>query len=249
MRPFGHTDVLETREDIIPLESRLQKAWKRYRRKVVNKDLLEIYFESALEILSSIRPSLDELHLHLDMTSFDPRAFDFDGLRLARQLGCFLTAGYQLLPQQEIVHDRKTYLPYLGAFLEGKHLIIDGAVGASPGYEMIGDLTVNGTVGAYSGERMIGTFTFKGSFGFMFTKDGTLGGTPGKEMIGIYRTHSDHVFLGEHGQEINAWPRYTAPVSHEEFLHDIKHPFDLVPGNHCHDAAYRALRKKYGGAR
>jgi hypothetical protein len=102
-----------------------------------------------------------------DFSSLRPSLSDLDGLLLSlyatvsantlESLGRFVSLGYQSLPETVIRYTLETpRLNNIGYNLCGKHLIIDGSVGAKAGWKMVGRLTINGTVGARTGYSVYG---------------------------------------------------------------------------------------------
>jgi hypothetical protein len=214
MRPLGHDGARAEREErIAPVNARLQEAWDRYRSKRAYpyNDYFDVLIAAAF--LDSVRPSIHDLH-HLIITS------DVRGRRA--HLGPFVTAGYQLQREEEIVYDLDTPdLHRIGTFLIGKRLIINGTLGDNVGQRMIGDLIVNGRVGGCAGQFMVGNLHLPGSCG-----DHT-----GRRMHGTITTYG-HLDAGEEmmGEKDGVWtmPRDSMPVpserSRRQFLEDIRNP-------------------------
>jgi hypothetical protein len=179
MRPFGHTETREGREECIaPLDDRLQEVWEEFitPREWDGFGEDEINYSSfacALELLAPLRPSIDALHAHALRVHDDTALSDVS-------LGSFITAGYQLLPQKDIVYD--LHLPgiyHLGAFLVGKRLTIAGAAGEHTGRGLIGELVVMGETSHHAGHGMFG----------VLRNHGTLGGYAGDRMTGLFENH------------------------------------------------------------
>jgi hypothetical protein len=104
------------------------------------------------------------------------------------RLGAFVSAGYQLLPQRDILYDLQTpHLSYLGMFLKDKHLIITGSVGDRVGYLMRGSLTNEGVARFSFGDAMMGRLT----------NAGTMEHGGGNDMIGILRNTGTAGNLGD----------------------------------------------------
>jgi hypothetical protein len=164
MRPIGHETAREERDNhIASVDERLAEAWAHCLDRVDNFTIDDSYdetFTAATQLLAPLRPSLMDLHRFLVLTPHhtSPRN---------DLLGIFITAGYQLLPQETIVYDLETpHLHNLGRNLYGKHLVIDGSVGASVGELMIGTLTINGMAGSWAGALMVGTLDVCGNAGY-----------------------------------------------------------------------------------
>jgi hypothetical protein len=163
MRPFGHTGAREEREHgIAPLDERLDEAWKEF----VHSYLLQRYsFEimaCADRLLDPIRPTKDALDYLILRTNSYPEPINY-------LLGLFVTVGYQLLPEKEIVYTLDTpAINNVGDSLAGKHLIVDGTLGNSVGHRMSGKLTINGTVGDGAGYLLWGTAVNNGHAGDAF---------------------------------------------------------------------------------
>jgi hypothetical protein len=120
-------------------------------------------------ILEPLRPSLDQLHHLVLSTPVEERG--------SNAFGYLLSAGYQLVPEHEIVYPFDTpEIPNLGAGLFMKLLIITGRVGVYAGHSMVGELEITGSAKYNAGYRMIGTFT----------NDGEVGDEAGKSMIGVF---------------------------------------------------------------
>jgi formylmethanofuran dehydrogenase subunit C len=158
-----------------------------------------------------IQPSIAQLHHHILVTQHhDPV--------VSNTLGIFISAGYQLLPEREIVYDLDTpRLNCIGLDLEGKHLIIDGNIGAAACSQMIGDLTINGRAGPETGYQMIGSLTVNG-----FAR-----GNVGHMMIGRLKNNghitgiAGECMLGENDGRWNIGNRRT------QFSHDLTNPLGL----------------------
>jgi hypothetical protein len=229
MRPFGHTQAREERASL-PLDDRLQEVWERYIVKndelsskkdaVFSDDLDFALFEYARGIIAPLQPTRSALHHHIIMTLplFRSEECYGGGWLYPADLGIFVSAGYQCLPEKEIIYDLETpRLDNIGAFLQGKHLIIDGSAGISVGNHSVGRLTNNGTLRNRAGADMIGHFTNHGIVGY----------SPAAGMIGCYtNTRRDcprpELYLGRTNRIWNI-PK----ESRKEFLHDIKNPAHL----------------------
>jgi hypothetical protein len=207
MRPFGHTEAREERDDhIMAIPSPLQEAWERY-PPVTEYTLHQELLEKATSLLRPLRPTLEQLHRHVFATPHH------DDARAGAHLGLFITAGYQLLQQKTIVFPlAMPHLHCLGWRLRNKHLVIDGVVGRDCGRGSMGDLTINGRAHARAGEAMIGRFTNNGET----EMDTTF------SMIGVYTgqpiAHPE-LLLGSYN---GAWN--IAKERHRPFLRDIRYP-------------------------
>jgi hypothetical protein len=166
-----------------------------------------------MRLIAPLRPSIDELNslaLHL------PERVQENGY-----LGLFLTAGYQLAPERKIVYPFETpKLTYLGTYLCGKELRIDGSVGDYTGGMMIGGLRVRGSMGSWAGFEMIG----------MLENEGRCDAFAGWGMIGTLRqgddcgsfageyvsgTHfSPHPLSGPHALSVYLDTSFSIPFSH-----------------------------------
>jgi hypothetical protein len=228
MRPFGLEEAREERDThIVSPDDRLQKAWLQYRKRIDREDddFLSLY-HYAKRILR-FRPSLMALHHHVLMTPYTNDPFVFFGrsrdMVESSHLGIFVSAGYQLLPEREIIYDLETpELNYIGAFLKDKHLIITGTVGDNVGLDMMGHLTNTGITGMAAGYRMIGQFINRGR----------IGTNSGYAMFGCFtntwRGASDLAcgILGSHNNSWNISKKYRAA-----FLRDIENPRKLSYDN------------------
>jgi hypothetical protein len=232
----AHTDI-----------SVLLEAWEEYERIIETVggprmiSSIDNTLHQASVVLKHVRPSLPQLH-HLALTQM---SLSDGGL-----LGLFLSAGYQYLPQTEIVYDLvNPQLPFLGYGLSGKHLIIDGVTGCYAGKAMSGSLTINGRVGDYSAERMIGTLVNNGAAGYSLgqsmighlTNNRIVGDHAGRWMYGVvenYGTMEDYPAEGIRGRFKNhgdigfTFPRrsrqWNIPSnSRKQFLVDIANPDGL----------------------
>jgi hypothetical protein len=228
MRSFGFDDAREER-DSLPLDDRLQKAWKRYiaknddlcsRKKYTHSDLNPLLFQYARRILAPSRPTVPALHRHIIMTLplFESDAGHREGWLYPADLGIFVSAGYQCLPEKEIIYDLDTPgLDGLGFLLHGKHLIIEGRAGDNVGECMVGRLTNNGELGGNAGIDMIGHFM----------NHGTLGHSPATSMIGCYTnmrrgTPAAMIFRGKQNR---TWS--IPKAQRAAFLRDIENPANL----------------------
>jgi hypothetical protein len=227
MRTLGHTEAREGRASL-PLDARLQRAWERYALKqqevsatlgVYDSDDWEL-FRYARRVIAPLRPTLSALNHHVLMTLpfFDGDEWVRNSSLCPFDFGIFVSAGYQCLPETEIVYDLDTpTLCGLGFALRGKHLIINGRVGSHVGKEMVGRLRNNGEIGSYAGQRMIGHFTNHGKTGFV----------PAKEMIGCYTNTRRGVPKpqGLRGMHNRSWS--IPKARRAAFLHDIENPAQL----------------------
>jgi hypothetical protein len=203
MKPLGHTETKEGREASTTTIDKLLAAWEEYSfgREDFKEDFAEsiIYgttvrknhFLPAMRLIAPIRPSIDELNslaLHLS------EAVQEDGY-----LGLFLTAGYQLAPERKIVYPFHTpKLTYLGTYLCGKELRIDGSVGDHAGSGMIGGLRVRGSTGSWAGYGMVG----------VLENEGRCGDLLGMGMVGTLREGTDCGSLpGEMSSGVHLAPR------------------------------------------
>jgi hypothetical protein len=165
------------------------------------------------------------LHRHALLTSHPTKTW-------GAALGCFITAGYSLLPEREIVYPLHTPdLDALGSHLQNKHLIIDGTVGAGVGIEMIGQLTNNGEIGNDPGHSMIGTFTNNGKTGLR----------PANQLIGRYIDKDKYRFTGYVIGYCRGWSRSIPEASRAAFLRAITNP-DALP----YADLYESLEEEYG---
>jgi hypothetical protein len=120
-----------------------------------------------------------------------------------QHFGVFVGAAYQALPQTELVYDLHTpELAMFGAFLYGKHLIIDGTLGNNACSMMIGRLTVRNPVMNIikNPARVIGW-----------------------SMVGVVEAEDDSPRIGMRmrGQKNGKW---NIAGSREQFLDDIMRP-------------------------
>jgi formylmethanofuran dehydrogenase subunit C len=180
--------------------------------------------------MASYSFSLQGLH-HLILST------PHDDVHVAKNLGVFVSAGYNLLPDEEIYYDLETpYLSHLGYRLRHKHLIIDGTVNSMLGYAMIGRLTINGTVGVSAGSYMTGTLV----------NNGATGHDLGKEMIGVLTSNKKMSndgtgMLGVHnGQWVSAFAYINWPGLCERFKKSLTFALTL-PDNEIR----RYLRERY----
>jgi hypothetical protein len=212
MRPFGHTEAREERKTS-PVDTRLQEAWERI------VEIKDDYYSRGIHRLSldkllRVRPSLDALH-HLIM------ATSLERPSVSAALGLFVSAGYQLAPEREIVYELQTpTLHYLGAFLQDKHLIITGSVGCNAGHGMIGRLTNNGVTKHDAGREMVGILTNNG-----------FADRPGEGMVGVFENHGTIIGpggLGMLGDNRGSWNIQEG--KHDSFLADIMNPRKLDHG-------------------
>jgi hypothetical protein len=162
--------------------------------------------------------------------------------------GVFVSAGYQLLPQQEIRYDLHTpRLDSIGFLLAGKRLVIDGEVGNHAGWKMEGELIINGVVGNYAGIGMIGSLMMHG----------TCGDSPGACMIGLYAdTHSSPLpkHSGMLGRYNDQWsPSWGGaeqiPVEKRgQFIAEMRSLLrkNCTPSWDAHERECDSLKEKYG---
>jgi hypothetical protein len=243
MRPFGHFTARAEREPIIILESAIDKAWKafllepgEYHDKVnrpssYDDRFTKTHFDRAERMHRECKTTIAQLHGFILAT-------DYTCYRTSQQLGLFVSGGYQALPDAAIVYDLSTpELHYIGAHLERKQLVIDGAVGESPGMHMIGDLIVNGSAGSTAGLCMIGHLV----------NNGTLGGIPGFGMFGtltnngmIMKDYYPDAIMpadatGKIGDEWQMASHLFPSYQRWKFLRAIKNPGGLSFGK-LHDA-------------
>jgi hypothetical protein len=230
MRPFGHDGAREERDArIVPLDDRLQKAWAQYRADAIHPITSNGEFLRAIGILEPIRPSCAQLHAFILRASFEK-------WWMRSALGCFISAGYQLLPEKEIIYDLDTPdLNLLGFFLSDKRLIIDGRVNEHAGNHMIGELVINGVAGPYAGYKMIGTLAVHGRAENHF----------GAQMIGEY-LGSFVQMPSMIGRMNGIWSRGDAlwmpeAPTRERFCDDIDNP-----SHASHSLLYEHLTKTYG---
>jgi hypothetical protein len=156
MRLLGHDGVKEEREaHNEPLDSCLLAAWE-HCRTMEYTHMREIIDDANVMLAKNV-PSLVQLHRLVLETPPEAQS---------SRLGAFITAGYNMLPQHEIVYPYDTpELLSLGYRLFMKNLVIRGNVGILTGEEMVGNLIIEGSVGAHAGTKMIGTLTNNGSVG------------------------------------------------------------------------------------
>jgi hypothetical protein len=177
----------------------------------------------AHEVLRADPPSLAQLHRFIIEMQQDED--------VEHALGPFISAGYQLLPEDEIVYDLDTpELSSLGMRLRNKLLIIDGAVGKWAGNNMIGSLVINGTAGEYAGAEMIGHLTYDASKMAPWEVEHF-----GLRMIGTLtesKTRTTHIRVGVY--------RSVPDRLLKRFRRDITNP-DNVP----YDDFYHRLLKRY----
>jgi hypothetical protein len=239
MRPFGHTEAKTEREAcIVPVDTRLQEASRKYFSSIERynpyDDNLEQY-RFARRLLRPLQLSVSDLHHFVltHFTSLDDLSAKYDYDIYGSDLGIFMSAGYQLLPQKRIVYD--LHLPHidcLGAFLREKELRITGHAGNGVGQRMIGKLTNDGRVGDNAGYRMIGRFDNRG----------THGENIGIGMIGQFISASDDDVAGEFtgkwndNWRLSAWMR----MQRKEFLRESKNP-----KGRSYEECYDRLKRRY----
>jgi hypothetical protein len=147
-------------------------AWETYSRDA--EGYLDEDYAAALKLLTPIAPSLGQLHHLIVKAASGPEyVSDYQAFSPAwTRLGIFVSAGYQGLPQQEIVYDLDTpCLSSLGYQLSGKTLINTGSLGDMVGSFMVGHLINKGTMGDHAGFQMIGTCANQGQIGEEFGRD------------------------------------------------------------------------------
>jgi hypothetical protein len=231
MKPLGHDTARMERDDrIVPLDARLDEAWSQYRAEEIHPTSGVDEFHRAMRILEPLQPSLPQLHAFLLRASLEKKTMEFT-------LGCFVSAGYQLLPEKEIVYDLDTpELNCLGFLLSGKRLIIDGRVNEDTGNHMVGELVVNGVVGPCAGFKMIGNLTVHGH----------AESDAGEKMIGEFRSRI-YCVPSMIGRANGVWTRGASRWTPDRwtkkrFFDDIAHP--------CHTSRfllYEHLTTVYGG--
>jgi hypothetical protein len=240
MRPFGFGGSREGRDaKTAKVDPRLQETLDdyliaEYRTRWSNARDWDGYHAHALDALSLAEPSLSELHA-LVMQNQECKIDDYKSL-----LGVFLSAGYQSLPEREIVYDLiMPSIERLGFLLAGKRLVIDGDAGSYAGERMCGELVVNGSVGDEAGHSMIGHLTI----------NGTAGDDAGYDMIGVYTggdPKEQPYLLGKHNGVWNI-----KPALRKRFLKivDTMIASDLPHSWHAHLRMRTALKKTYSGAK
>jgi glutamate synthase domain-containing protein 3 len=190
MRSLGHTETREERDAYIPrppaglqdaLEGYLVTSyyyWDDWGADVFDTDR---FYAHASAALSSLRPSLDDLHT-LIIRNPERGNIDMYGMRL----GLFISAGYHFVPENEIRYSLHTpWVHDLGYLLSGKRLIIDGELGDCIGTRMQGELVINGSVGRLAGNEMIGHFAVHGA----------CGDYSGNAMIGSLSDFGEHAII------------------------------------------------------
>jgi hypothetical protein len=182
MKPFGHTDVREGRDaDISPLDEEMDAVWTRYcARQYYDFDMGP--FEFARALLAGIPLSTSLLERHIIRTSISHPD------DTPQSLGFFVSAGYQLLPEQRIVYPLNTpWLYFLGHGLFMKELVITGSVGPYAGSSMVGTLVNQGELGIKGGVDMIGHLRNEGKAGDLLghRMAGTLINTGEAQEVGV----------------------------------------------------------------
>jgi hypothetical protein len=247
MRPLGHDNAKEERVTPTTTIHNLIAAWEEYSvgredfskqcpmtvlfEKGVEKNLRAEHLLPAMRLIAPIRPSIDELNslvFHL------PEQAQKGGY-----LGLFLTAGYQLAPERKIVYPFDTpKLSYLGAYLCGKELRIDGAVGDAAGNMMVGVLRVRGSAESFTGQYMIGVLENKGR----------CGKATGIGMIGTLREGDAGPFTGEFASGVHFAPH---PIdSHfSDFIPYSRYARSrLVVRTSIDDGVNASIRKTFAGS-
>jgi hypothetical protein len=239
MRPFGYDAVREERESVVSLDTCLETAWQKYlarrerimeeveasnylpfnwRDVVDSSEMNRTLYRHAKQLLRPLHLSLAVLHHHLLMTHPLLLAKEDHISEDSGDLGLFVSAGYQLLEQREIVYDLDMpELHNLGAYLNRKHLIIRGNAGDNVGWRMVGTLTNEGSIGDKAADRMIGHFINHERVG---DSSGTIYGTFSNTWRGI-RERPD-VF----GRDNTRWNDILVE-DRPAFLRDITNPTRL----------------------
>jgi hypothetical protein len=190
-------------------------------------------FDTAYELLEPIAPSAARMHHFLHCTAFDQQDITF-------KLGSFMSAGYQLAPEQEIIYDaRMRFLNRLGGHMQGKHLIIRGEAGGGIADEYIGKLTIEGKI--FGIGPMVGDCTIYGkrplsehTIGILTTDEDV----QGYDHVGVYDGYWN---ISEGRKTFLDRCKSSARRERErqaQFLHDITNPDGL---------SYGALHKKLLG--
>jgi hypothetical protein len=225
--------MIEMRDNSIASPNeRLQHAWEQFMDIVEHDGHLAPnpqLHRHAMRLCQKAQPTMIDLHHLILTTDYVDNAFM--GLRRlltgekssaieGNLLGMFVSAGYQLLPQEEISYPFSTpELSSLGYLLKGKRLVIDGVVGNNIGDHMIGTLVNNGSVGAGAGEGMIGTFINNGAAEY----------GAGQQMIGVFINTDKKIrgaginLLGKYNQQWKGVP----PKQRDRFLEEITNPRGL----------------------
>jgi hypothetical protein len=172
MRPLGHTEARAERKHAIVSIDALLEAYAAYEEILgVNHSYVgtdELY-TSACRAIEPLRPSLMELRQFL---LHEPGCY----------AGMFASAGYNLLPEREILFDLDLpELSYLGYRLFMKDLVITGDAGSNVGVKMVGNLMSRGKIGIGSAAGMVGTLTTGRENAFL----------EGNAMIGVFRPHTN----------------------------------------------------------
>jgi hypothetical protein len=176
VRPLGHTEARAERHARLPPDDEsLQEAWEAFLVNVssvddnIDGDALMATTRDLLRPLTFSMASLEHLVLRTEMPAKSS---------IGTYLGVFLSAGFSVLPDEEIIYRLRTpQIRYLGWGLE-KDLTIIGHVGDETGFCMTGTCIVTGTVGDYAGHGMVG----------MFANHGVVGDAAGLDMIGSFYT-------------------------------------------------------------
>jgi hypothetical protein len=220
--------------------SALDAAWERYHERCKNYPAPDGRFSQAMSLLSGVPLSMAALKQHI-IKAYAGRPTTYF------ELGLFASAGFQLLPERDIVYDLDTPNLYgVGAFLYGKRLVIDGSVGQSAGSCMRGELVLNGETDAYAGLQMIG----------LLINNSPSFASPGHLMIGEYRTSHrtfhgyGHVDMMPVSRRKNApskkgsRPSRDIPFSNTALLEQIIDGRFDPPENNDYPLQYDTLRKE-----
>jgi hypothetical protein len=243
MRPLGH-DNARVERDASLMPTGVEQAWLQYTSGSI---YLGEGVRSARALLEPVRPTLDQLHALLLRLPPDVRANGF---------GEFLSAGYALVPEEEITYPFDTpEIANLGTDLFMKRLVITGTVGHWTGNRMVGELDITGTAGDCVGSFMIGKLINNGVVGLTFGYEmiGTLVNHaathyPGHNIIGVVRNYGRIVPSSRNVQERwrikptlidTLWECGTrkphTPWRKEKFLREVANPNRL---------SYKELHKR-----
>jgi hypothetical protein len=237
MRPFGLEELAKERALLNPPPyDVLIEEWTRFLELTKNgydgsyTDVYGPYFEAGIEVLHNRKPTLLELHAHL--------LFQYVRDEQTGDVGVFTSAGYQLLPQQEIRFPfHMPRLELLGSFLSHKRLIIDGTLGNDCGIMMLGDLVINGTVGNFAGGGMVGRLINNGVAGeelggYLLGElidNGVAGKNRGERMDGIIHDHSTERRVLGNIPEL--WSNQAERIVEEVLAHRFDTTFDQYGNN------------------
>jgi hypothetical protein len=222
--------------------------------------------QKAQSLLAPLRPSCSELHSFIIRSSaYIAQLANTHPLEnhVWAAFGLFITGGYALLPEREIVYDLETPdIRFLGYGLKEKHLIVNGLSGQHTGMRLCGELTINGTVGFGTGNLLVGKITCNGDassscgnymIGELTVTNEIETNNFGTGMIGrlhtLARSKRGRQMLGEHNGSWNI-----LPWQRKRFAEDLTH-LDEYDGETLYRKFHETYRKmpfflpSFGGKR